>query len=60
MKVFGWIALIVGLLGCIWAGFVGSITAGEENSGANAIGIAIAALGGVYAGVKLIQESRSN
>jgi hypothetical protein len=59
MKAFGWTVLTVGLLGCIWAGFVGSMSLGNENTGFNVIGIAIAAVGVVYAGVKLIQQSDS-
>ena len=52
MKVFGWIVLVLGLLGCIWAGIVGSATAGDH--GANAVAVGLGALGGIYAGLKLI------
>ena len=54
MKTFGLIVLIVGLLGCIWAGFLGTMTSGE--GGGNAIAIAIAAVGVVCAGIKLMER----
>jgi hypothetical protein len=60
MKLFGWVVLILGLLGCIFAGFVGAATLGQESSGLQSIGIAIAALGGVHAGLTLIEWSQSN
>jgi hypothetical protein len=54
MKIFGWIIPILGLLGCIWAGVVGTLTAGSEHQGVGAIAIAIAAVGGLFAGIRLI------
>jgi hypothetical protein len=53
MKIFGWIVLIVGLLGCIWAGVIGTV--GGESHGIAAIGVAIAAFATVLAGVKLTE-----
>jgi hypothetical protein len=53
MKTLGWIALIVGLLGCIWAGVIGTVDG--ESHGIAAIGVAIAAFAAVLAGVKLIE-----
>ncbi len=58
MKAFSWTVLTGGLLGCIWAGLVG-MSLGNENTGFNVIGIAIAAVGVVYAGIKLIEQSDS-
>jgi hypothetical protein len=55
MKVFGWMVLIAGLLGCIWAGLLGTL--GGETNGIGAIGVAIAAVGGVFAGIKLVERS---
>jgi len=56
MKVFGWILAILGLAGCVWAAVVGTATAGSEHEGIGAIAIAIAGVGALFAGIRLIER----
>ncbi len=54
MKALGYFLVTLGTLGCLWAGFVGTMTAAE---GAGAIAVAIAAVGGLLAGIWLLKSN---
>jgi hypothetical protein len=54
MKVLAYIVIALGLVGCVWAGVVGTATADSEHAGIGAIAVAIAAVGGLFGRLKLL------